>query len=488
MPAFVYSLSRRYLRLSAVPLFILTLGANAYAGNTLSVGPGKQYAAPCAAFNAAGNGDTIEIDADGSYVGDVCGIYKDNLTIRGVNGRPKIDAGGKNSQGKGIWVIGGTGTVIENVEMFGATVSDKNGAAIRLDGRDLTVRGVYLHDNENGILTHNDQVSNIIVENSEFANNGAGDGLSHNLYIGHVNSLLFKGNYTHSANIGHNLKSRASSNTILYNRFSNSNGKPSYEIDLPNAGTAHVIGNVIHQGRNHDNPTLLAYGLEGSQNAATDLYVVNNTFLNDDPDRGTFINVGSGVATPALVQNNMFIGTGTDITQANAIKKNNYKSLIAPVVDRTNYDLHPDPVTGSNTVINLGSDPGFAASGFSLTPVSQYKHVAGTELRPVTGALTIGAYEPGSPAVTEWNYCAQEGGVCSFSGTQQVRYGANGVFAYKSATNSIDCNNEVFGDPLPGTVKYCEYSAESAVSTSSSSQSTLSGIAGMFGMTVTPAK
>ncbi|PND82658.1 hypothetical protein C1X11_27970, partial [Escherichia coli] len=80
-----------------------------------------------------------------------------------------INANGANSMGKGIWVVQGTGTVIENVEMFGARVPDRNGAALRLDGRDLTLRGSYLHDNENGILTNNDGVSNIVIENTEFA-------------------------------------------------------------------------------------------------------------------------------------------------------------------------------------------------------------------------------------------------------------------------------------------------------------------------------
>src|SRR6476620_4496564 len=127
-----------------------------------------------------------------------------------------------------------------------------------------------------------------------------------------------------------------------------------------------------------------------------------------------FIKVGSGVATPVLVQNTMFIGTGTTITQASAVDKNNYKSMIAPGVDRANYDLHPDSVPGSTTLINLGSNPGLAASGFSLTPDAQYKHVAGMEARPVSGPLTIGAYEPLATVaaesvrnVSEWNYCAQ---------------------------------------------------------------------------------
>ena len=51
---------------------------------TLTVGPGKMYAKPCAAVAAASDGDTIEIDAAGTYDGDVCAVPKNRLTLRGV--------------------------------------------------------------------------------------------------------------------------------------------------------------------------------------------------------------------------------------------------------------------------------------------------------------------------------------------------------------------------------------------------------------------
>src|SRR5207248_770763 len=105
----------------------------------------------------------------------------------------------------------------------------------------------------------------------------------------------FRYNYSHDANVGHNLKSRARRNTIVANRFSSSGaGQPSYEIDLPNGGTSYVIGNVIEQPAANQNPNMLAYGEEGLPYSGTDLYVVNNTFLNDAAS-GTFVMLGSGV-------------------------------------------------------------------------------------------------------------------------------------------------------------------------------------------------
>ncbi len=59
---------------------------------------------------------------------------------------------------------------------------------------------------------------------------------------------------------------------------------------------------------------------------------------------------------------------------------------------------------------------------------------------------------------TTWTLCVDEGGTCTFSGTHQVRYGANGIYNYQTATGSISCSNGVFGDPTPGVFKSCYYS------------------------------
>lgn len=448
---------------------------------TLSVGAGKTYARPCQAFAAAKSGDIVEITGNATYSGDVCGISVSNLTIRGVNGRPKIDAAGKNAMGKGIWVVSGSNVVIENVEMYGAKVPDQNGAALRLEGTNFTLRNSFLHDNENGILTGANTSSNILVEYSEFARNGYGTGYTHNLYIGNVGSLTFRYNYSHDAHGGHNLKSRARVNTITYNRFSSTPAgqegarKPSYEIDIPNAGTAYVIGNVIQQPASHSNPNLLAFGMEGASNPTQDLYVVNNTFLNEDSSRGTFVQVGSAVTKPVLIQNNIFGGVGSMSNQASAIDKTNYRALAPAFVNRTAYDLRP---TLAGLVIDAGSDPGTSPAGVSLKPAAQYRHVAASETRPA-GSLDIGAYEAGTavttapapapapapepepaptPSADGWTHCANEGGTCSFTGTRQVRYGAPGYYNYKTVTASTPCTNAVFGDPKKSTAKTCSYS------------------------------
>jgi hypothetical protein len=76
---------------------------------------------------------------------------------------------------------------------------------------------------------------------------------------------------------------------------------------------------------------------------------------------------------------------------------------------------------------------------------------------PIVGT-TKACYLVAPPATTvAWISCASENGTCSFSGTHEVAYGANGQFFYRSLTNGTACSNSVFGDPIALTVKNCYY-------------------------------
>ena len=55
-----------------------------------------------------------------------------------------------------------------------------------------------------------------------------------------------------------------------------------------------------------------------------------------------------------------------------------------------------------------------------------------------------------------WEFCANEGGICQFSGPGEVRYGAQGQFLTRRAINGMPCNVQAFGrDPLYGKAKQC---------------------------------
>lgn len=374
---------------------------------TLQVGPNRTYKTPCAAIAAASAGDVIKIDPV-RYMNDSCAWHTNNLTIEGVLGpngkRPDIDDSGMTGQNgqphlaqyKGIFVPQGMDTVIKNIEFSYASIpvyDGNNGAGIRQDGVNLTVLNCKFDHDQDGILESNIAGSKIVIKYSEFAYDGAGDGQSHNLYIGHAASLVFAFNYSHDANVGHLLKTRAAVNYILYNRLSGESGTDSYEVDIPNGGTSYVIGNLIQQGPNTENSTILTYMEEGrnSRNPGSDLYVVNNTFVNQY-NSGTFVRVGSADTTPALLQNNIFYGPGNITNQTNATFITNFTGdpMFANLDD---YNYH---LTAGSPAINAGTQPGGAnGNGFLLLPIFQYVHPACGQFRHSIGEIDIGAYEFG---------------------------------------------------------------------------------------------
>ena len=383
---------------SSLAVLVITL-ATAVSAATWRVGPTGNFQTPCQAFASSQvvSGDTIEIAAGGNYAGDVCVISKSNLTIRGVGGRPMLDAAGRHAQGKGIWVIQGANTVVENIEFANASVPDSlgaNGAGIRQEGRNLTVRRCYFHHNQNGILATVSTDSEITIEHSEFAYNGNGRGDTHNVYIVAAARLTFRYNYSHHAVVGHLLKSRALENHILYNRLTNEEtGRASYELDLPYGGIAYVIGNLFHQANATENRSMLAYGKESSR-TRNELYVVNNTFVSTRSAGATFVDIVTArISTPALIQNNIFFSTvpATITTQSSARQVTNFTGD-PRFVDRTNYNYR---LRSDSPCINAGTAPG-SANGVDLTPRYQYVHPASREPRPIVGAIDIGAYEAGS--------------------------------------------------------------------------------------------
>jgi hypothetical protein len=338
------SLSAGSAALAAAAALLGGAAGTAHA-KTLDVGPGHRYAKPCAAIAAARPGDVVAIDArgNGTYDGDVCATSVPRLTIEGVHGRAHVDAAGRSSQGKAIWVLSGARTVVRNVELSGARVPDRNGAGIRLEGGSLTLDRVYLHDDEDGLLTANDPHIDLTIERSELARNGAGDGQSHNVYVGTIHRFTLRASWSHDANVGHLVKSRAAINDIMYNRLTGQGGTGSYELDLPNGGRARVVGNVIEQGPRTQNATMLAYGEEGATVPGAQLTVVNNTFVNDRPAGGTAIAIGAGVTRPALVANNISVGQTTFVTQPDARLLANCLARDPRFADRKAYDYRLRP-------------------------------------------------------------------------------------------------------------------------------------------------
>jgi hypothetical protein len=390
-------------RIRMVSILLLSAPATASAA-VLSVGPGQLYAKPCDAIAAASPGDIIQVDASGSYDGDHCSWATDNLTVQGVNGRAKIDAGHLQANvagDKGIFVITALNATVENFELSGAVAdpSSNNGAGIRHQGTNLTVRNCYFHDNQDGILAAPPSAGTgtVDIESSEFANNGAGDGYSHNMYIGDYGTFILNASYSHGAKVGHLVKSRAYMNLITYNRLTDESGTTaSYEVDIPQGGTTFIIGNLIEQSAASQNPTIVTYAEESSANPDQHLFVVNNTLVNDKSS-GTFVHVAAA-QPPAVVMNNIFDGPGTVVSQAGAALTTNFDSAQMGnpmLVDPATFDYH---LAAGSPCIDQGTSPP-TAMGQSLDPVAEYVQPLSTDARVVAGAaIDIGAYELGDEA------------------------------------------------------------------------------------------
>ncbi len=366
---------------------------------TLTVGTGKSYVSPCAAIGAAGPGDTIEVDA-GTYAGDSCYLKVDGLTVRGIGGRAKLDMTGQAIAGKkGIFVVGGNNITLEHLEFTGAAISDDdgaNGAGIRMEGKTLVVRDCFFHDNQNGILATPLETagSSLLVEYSEFDHNGIGNGCNvggctHNMYINHLDSFTLQYSYSHNADSGHLVKTRALENHILYNRIgSEGNGTTSYEIDVPNGGLTYLIGNTIQKDAQAGNGFLVAYAEEGASNPVQSLFAVNNTFVS--AKGSTFVSVPGGFDASGF-RNNVFAGAGSALSQG-TLPASNLTGQDPLFVNAAGQDFHLLP---GSPAIDTGTDPGSNA-GFSLTPVDEYFHPLQKVARSSDGKLDLGAFEHSS--------------------------------------------------------------------------------------------
>ncbi|MGH6904349.1 MAG: right-handed parallel beta-helix repeat-containing protein, partial [Geminicoccaceae bacterium] len=178
------------------------------------------------------------------------------------------------------------GVVIEGIECSGIRVRDNNGACVRSEGGDLTVRNVHFHDNQEGILS-GPGGGVLLVENSLFERNGFG-GQAHGVYVGpEVETFVFRNNRVlATTGAGHGVKSRARRTIIESNAIAGLDGRDSRAIDLPNGGEVVIRGNVLQKGPLSESGQMIGLALEGNLHELNETLIENNLLLFDTRPEG----------------------------------------------------------------------------------------------------------------------------------------------------------------------------------------------------------
>lgn len=351
----------------------LTTSSAASMGRLLKVGPSRAIQTIGAAARLAQPGDVIEVDA-GNYLRDVAVWKHDNLTVRAVDGRARLGAGGADAEGKGIWVIRAKNMKVEGFDFIGTAVPSRNGAGIRFERGTLLVRNCRFMHNEMGLLTNHDPDGELDVVNCEFAWNHRPDGHNHNLYVGRIARLSVTGSYFHHAHIGHLLKSRAALNYILYNRLTDeTGGSASYELEFPNGGVAYVVGNVIEQNRDTENRHLISIGAEGYHWSRNTLHLAHNTLINPLTWGGVYLRVASGKSTVRAISN-VLLGSGSLEAAGPGDYRNN---LHAQPDDFANVLSHDFRLRRTSDLIGRALAPE-DDNGQGLQPDQEYVHPCST--------------------------------------------------------------------------------------------------------------
>ena len=219
------------------------------------------------------------------------GIYKDCAVV--AQGRVAFRAvqpgtavfDGVTCEGKAAIVLKGRDAVVEGLVFRNMSVSDQNGAGVRLEWGSLTVRDSSFRDSQEGILTADSPpgtIQNLTVENSTFSGLGIcpdGGSCAHAIYVGVSNgSVIVRRSRFERGRGGHYVKTRAAHIEVTDSSFDDSHGTATnYVIDLSGGATGTIARNVMVQGPSKENhTTFISVAPEGRGHPSAGLVIADN--------------------------------------------------------------------------------------------------------------------------------------------------------------------------------------------------------------------
>ena len=296
---------------------ILLLSASLASAETLYVGATEKYKSIGEVKSVLEDGDIIEI-VPGVYR-DCAIIYEDNITVR-PKGWPKqkekVRFQDVSCEEKAIFVIAGDNALIEGIEFVNSRVPDKNGAGIRLEGKNLTVNDSYFLNNEMGLLASSNRESEIVISRSVFEQNGKEPPRwGHGIYDDGAKTLRVIDSLFIKQKTGHHIKSRAYYTEVVGTEVSDGmDGNASYAIDISSGGSVLIENNTIQKGPLSDNTTTaICIACEGGRNESKSIIVRNNQFTNNTSKKVVLLR--NLTSTKEVLENNVFKGAKTILVE-----------------------------------------------------------------------------------------------------------------------------------------------------------------------------
>src|SRR3989344_2353940 len=385
------------------------------------------------------------------------------------------------------------GVVIEGNLIYNAPIGINVKTYSPVASRSTSViSNLAIRDN---VINSIDDYAGLMIEQIYQLNNAV---FANNTFYNNIKGIFFESSNGYSNNVVKNnilYNNQYSSGTLVEVGSSSnlSNIDFDYNLYRPVVGSAVKIGGVFypsHTGFGEESHGITAdpqfinagaknFNLQSSSPAINKGTAINgrtSDFLGNSiiglPDIGSYEYQGS-VSTP---QNTPPTISLTSPQNNSSYTAQTPLAITASAPDPDGTITTVELLRGGSTSLGSDSSSPFTiiwqnppAGTYTLTAKATDDDNAQTTSAPITITITTPQQSPTltpttqtSPSPTPivptgWTFCSDEYEQCIFTGTKEVLYGLNSLYATDIFTEGVFCDNSIFGDPYPGFVKQCYY-------------------------------